>query len=106
MTDIKISDRYTRFADFYPYYLSEHQNTICKRLHFIGSACILILITVAIYRRQMLLLWAIPLIGYGFAWAGHFFFEKNKPATFKYPIYSLMGDWLMFWDILRGKIRF
>lgn len=106
MTDIQSSDRYTRFADFYPYYLSEHQNTTCKRLHFIGSACILILIAVAIYRQQMLLLWAIPLVGYGFAWVGHFFFEKNKPATFKYPVYSLMGDWLMFWDILRGKIRF
>jgi hypothetical protein len=51
-------------------------------------------------------LWAIPLLGYGFAWVGHFFFEKNKPATFKYPLYSLLGDWVMYKDTLTGKIRF
>lgn len=46
-----------------------------------------------------------PIIGYGFAWVGHFFFEKNRPATFKYPLYSLMGDFRMFWDILTGRVK-
>jgi hypothetical protein len=53
----------------------------------------------------MVWLWAIPLLGYGFAWVGHFFFEKNRPATFKYPFYSLLGDWVMYKDMLTGKIR-
>jgi len=58
----------------------------------------------AIYTANWPLLWFIPVIGYGFAWVGHFFFEKNRPATFKHPLYSLMGDWVMFKDILTGKI--
>lgn len=53
-----------------------------------------------------LLLMLVPIIGYGFAWVGHYFFEKNKPATFKYPVYSLICDWLMFKDTLTGKIKF
>lgn len=52
------------------------------------------------------LIWLLPVLGYGFAWAGHFFFEKNRPATFTYPLYSLLGDWVMFKDMLTGKIRF
>lgn len=98
--------RYTTFSEFYPYYLSEHENTTCRRLHFIGSACIIVVTLYALLAAKFLWLLSIPLIGYGFAWIGHFFFEKNRPATFSYPFYSLMGDWVMFWDILRGKIRF
>jgi hypothetical protein len=52
-----------------------------------------------------ILLWSLPLFGYGFAWVGHFFFEKNRPATFTYPIYSFIGDWVMYKDILTGKIK-
>jgi len=55
---------------------------------------------------DLVLLFLLPVIGYGFAWAGHFLFEKNKPATFIYPVYSLLGDWLMFKDILMGNIKF
>ncbi len=55
---------------------------------------------------DLVLLFLLPVIGYGFAWAGHFQFEKNKPATFIYPVYSLLGDWIMFKDILIGKIKF
>jgi hypothetical protein len=50
------------------------------------------------------LLWLIPVVGYGFAWVGHFFYEKNRPATFRHPLYSLLGDWVMFKDILIGKV--
>lgn len=56
--------------------------------------------------RSFALLWFIPVIGYGFAWLGHFIFEKNRPATFVYPLYSLLGDWVMFKDIVVGKIKF
>ncbi len=97
---------YASFKDFYPYYLGEHQNRTCRRLHFVGSALVLLLFLVALLRGQAALLWLLPVIGYGFAWVGHFFFEKNRPATFKHPLYSLMGDWVMFWQMLRGQIRF
>ncbi len=92
------------FQDFYPYYLSEHRNAACRRLHFIGSLLVLLIIGYVIVSQTWFLLWFIPLTGYGFAWIGHFFFEKNRPATFSHPLYSLMGDWVMFKDILSGKI--
>jgi hypothetical protein len=99
------TSKFSSFAEFYPYYLSEHQNLTCRRLHFVGSALILVLIAYAALSQQWVLLWFLPIIGYGFAWVGHFFFENNKPATFKYPLYSLLGDWVMFKDILLGNIK-
>ncbi len=100
------SDRQFRsFAEFYPFYLSEHQNDISRRLHYCGSFLVLLLIVIAIFSSGWWLL-ALPLVGYGFAWVGHFFFEKNRPATFKYPFYSLLGDWVMLKDMLTGRIRF
>ena len=97
--------RYQSFTEFYPFYLQEHQNTTCRRLHFIGSTCVLICLGYTLLTQQWLYLFALPVIGYGFAWVGHFFFEHNRPATFKYPVYSLIGDWVMFKDILSGKIN-
>lgn len=94
---------YRSFAEFYPYYLSEHSNTVCRRLHFTGSLLVVFTVLYAIFTGSWLVLLAVPFIGYGFAWVGHFFFEKNRPATFTYPLYSLMGDWQMFRDILSGK---
>lgn len=96
---------YTSFKSFYPYYLSEHANPTCRLLHFIGSCLVLALIAFALFSAQYIYLWLIPVIGYGFAWVGHFFYEHNRPATFKHPIYSLMGDWVMFKDILTGKLK-
>jgi hypothetical protein len=99
-------NQYKSFSEFYPFYLSQHENKICRRLHFVGSSLIILLITYVVVSRYFYLLWFIPVIGYGFAWLGHFIFEKNRPATFIYPIYSLMGDWVMFKDIAVGKIKF
>ncbi|WP_408607160.1 Mpo1-like protein [Colwellia chukchiensis] len=96
---------YQHFKDFYPFYLSQHQNKTCRRLHFIGSSLIIVMLVYIIINTAWLLLWTLPVIGYGFAWLGHFYFEKNKPATFRYPLYSLLGDWVMFKDILLGKIK-
>jgi hypothetical protein len=99
--------RFASFAEFYPYYLAEHRNRTCRRLHFAGSALVLgVILAVAIGRLPPLWLLSLPLIGYGFAWVGHFFFEHNRPATFRHPFYSLLGDWVMFRDMLVGKIRF
>jgi hypothetical protein len=101
----KTPSEFNSFAQFYPYYLSEHQNMTCRRLHFVGSTLILALLAFALVTEQWMLLWFIPVLGYGFAWVGHFFFEHNKPATFKYPFYSLLGDWIMFKDMLLGNIK-
>ncbi|OEY68070.1 DUF962 domain-containing protein [Marinobacter sp. X15-166B] len=97
---------FNNFAEFYPHYLEEHRNRTCRRLHFTGSALVLVVATYALLSGKLMLLWLLPIIGYGFAWAGHFWFERNRPATFKHPLYSLMGDWVMFKDMLLGKIRF
>ena len=99
-----MSERFGSFADFYPFYLAEHRNRTCRRLHFVGSALVLALVALAALTRNPWWLAAIPLAGYGCAWAGHFFFEHNRPATFTHPVYSLAGDWVMFKDILIGKI--
>ena len=97
--------QFNSFAEFYPYYLSEHDNPVCRTLHYIGSTLVLVLLTVAVVTSNYSLLWFLPIVGYGFAWVGHFFFEKNKPATFKYPVYSFIGDWVMFKDFLMGRFR-
>jgi hypothetical protein len=97
---------YRCFADFYPFYLSEHRNPTCRRLHFVGSALVVVLVVLAIVSRDPRWLVAAPIVGYGFAWVGHFAFERNRPATFKHPLYSLLGDWVMFRDILIGRIPF
>jgi len=95
---------YQSFKQFYPFYLTQHRNVVCRRLHFIGSLLVLLVLAMAILKQQPLLLLCMPLIGYGFAWIGHFIFEKNRPATFTYPLWSLMGDWKMFWQMLTGKL--
>lgn len=94
------------FADFYPFYLQEHSNATCRRLHFLGSSVgLLCLVMLLATGRPQYLLYGL-LAGYGFAWIGHFAFENNRPATFRHPLYSFVGDWVMFKDILVGRIRF
>ena len=100
-----MKDKITNFRAFYPYYLSEHQNTICKRLHFIGTLLVIILILYVFSSFDWILLLLLPVFGYGFAWAGNFLFEKNRPATFEHPLFSLLGDFVMFKDIIIGKIK-
>ena len=98
--------RYANFREFYPHYLAEHNDPRCRRLHFVGSLLVLLTILFAIAAREWLALLLVPFLGYGFAWIGHFFFEHNRPATFSYPLYSLLGDWVMFKDMLTGKVKF
>ncbi|CAM3906945.1 hypothetical protein CCOS865_03761 [Pseudomonas reidholzensis] len=97
--------QFRSFAEFYPYYLGEHSNPTCRRLHFVGTSLVIALLAYTIASGKWLLLLAVPVFGYGFAWVGHFFFEKNRPATFKHPWYSLVGDFAMFRDILLGKVN-
>ena len=97
---------FRNFKEFYPFYLSEHANRTSRRLHFIGSSMACILIVAALLTQRWWLLALALLQGYAFAWVGHFFFEHNKPATFRYPAFSLMGDWRLWWDILTGRLKF
>ena len=97
--------KYKSFKSFYPYYLTEHKNPVSRTLHFIGTLLVLICLVAGIITGRWVLFIIIPLCGYGFAWFGHFFFEKNKPATFKYPFYSLGSDFVMFWHILTGQLK-
>jgi len=100
-----VSD-FTSFSEFYPFYLAEHGNRVCRRLHFIGSSLVIAVVVLALATGQLRWLWLAPVAGYGFAWIGHYRFEKNRPATFKHPLYSLLGDWVMYGQMLRGKVLF
>lgn len=97
---------FSSFAQFYPYYLQEHSNRTCRRLHFVGTSLVIALAASAVVTGAWWMLWLLPVAGYGFAWLGHFGFEKNRPATFQHPFYSLWGDFVMYKDILTGKIPF
>ena len=96
-------ERYKTFKEFYPYYLSKHDNKYTKLLHFVGTS-FAIFFYVQFFRTFdfMFLIYSL-LAGYGFAWAAHFFVEHNKPATFTYPFYSFIGDHKMYIEILLGK---
>jgi hypothetical protein len=97
--------RYASFREFYPFYLNEHSDIQCRRMHFIGSTLVLAVIALALLTASAWWLLLAPVAGYGFAWIGHYVFEENRPATFTHPLYSLMGDWVMYWEILRGKVK-
>jgi hypothetical protein len=97
--------RYKTFREFYPFYLTEHVNPTSRRLHVIGTTLVIMLLVAAVVALDWRLVIAAPVVGYGFAWAGHFFFEKNKPATFKYPGFSLMGDFRLWYETVTGQRR-
>lgn len=96
---------YKTFWDFYPYYLTEHARPVNRALHFIGTGIVIGFFITAIVTKNAWWLLGMPLAGYGFAWVGHFGLEKNRPATFKYPFYSLGSDFVMFFHILTGQIE-
>lgn len=100
------SREFQDFNEFYPFYLEEHSNRTCRRLHFVGTTLVLLTLLYGVVSLNLWVLLLAPVFGYGFAWVGHFFFEHNKPATFIHPFYSLLGDWVMFKDMLTGKIAF
>lgn len=97
--------RFNSFQEFYPFYLSQHADLVCRRLHVLGSLLVLAALAAVVVSGQWRYLLLVPFLGYGFAWVGHFVFEKNKPATFTHPIYSFMGDWVMLYQVLTGKVR-
>jgi hypothetical protein len=93
------------FGDFYPYYLGEHANRTCRRLHFAGTNIAVALLIAAVVTQWWWFVVVALVQGYAFAWVGHCFFEHNRPATFKHPLFSLMGDWRLWWDMLCGRVK-
>jgi hypothetical protein len=96
--------KYQTLKDFYPYYLTEHADPTCRLFHYIGTTLILAIAVWTLISQNWLLLLLIPVVGYGFAWVGHFVFEKNKPATFQYPGFSLASDFIMYYHFLTGQV--
>ena len=99
------SQEFRSFTDFYPFYLSEHADRNCRRLHFVGTSGVIACVIAGIATGNGWWFLAALACGYGFAWLGHFFFEHNRPATFKYPFYSFIGDWVMYRDMWLGRVK-
>ena len=97
--------KYKDFKSFYPYYLTEHGDAKNRLLHFFGTLLFFVCLLAGIITGKWWLFLLIPFVGYGFAWVGHYFIEKNKPATFTYPLFSLASDFVMFWHIITGQIN-
>ncbi|MDJ1157175.1 DUF962 domain-containing protein [Chelatococcus sp. SYSU_G07232] len=95
---------FSSFKEFYPFYLREHANRTSRRLHVVGTVLGLALVIIGLGTGRLAYVLLGLVVAYGLAWIGHFFFEHNRPATFRHPVYSLMGDLAMASDILRGRI--
>ncbi len=95
--------RYASYEAFWPFYVSQHRNPINRRLHYIGTTLVLASLSAGVLASPG---WALvaPLAGYGFAWVGHFGFERNRPATFTYPLWSLRADFRMFRFMVAGRM--
>ena len=99
------SGRFASFADFWPFYLSQHSRRMTRALHFAGTNAAVVLMVMAAWRRNAWLLLVGLGVVYGLAWIGHFFVEHNRPATFRYPLWSFAGDWKMWALTWNGHLR-
>lgn len=94
------------FAEFYAFYLSEHRHPVSRALHYAGTWGSVLCLGVFFATGQLWWLAGSALSGYSFAWLGHFRFERNRPATFRHPFYSLASDFRMWWELNLGKLKF
>lgn len=100
-----MSERIRSFEEFWPYYVLEHENKLNRKLHFVGTTAAMAVVGTALIKRNPALIPLALVAGYGPAWVGHFFVEKNKPASFKYPLWSLLGDFKMWGKTIRGTMN-
>ena len=96
--------RYASFREFWPHYLREHAKPATRAYHYAGTSLVVLIAIVALVTRTWWLLAILPVAGYGFAWAAHAFVERNRPATFTYPSWSLLADFKMWWLWLTGRL--
>jgi hypothetical protein len=102
--DAMTSGRIQSFEEFWPFYIGEHRLPLVRALHYLGTSMGTLTMVLAVLRGP---LWLAPIalvLGYGPAWVGHFFIEQNKPASFKYPLWSLRADYKMLWLAARGRM--
>jgi len=100
-----VPKRFTSFSDFYPVYLAMHDHPVNRGLHVVGNLLSLAALVIAVAAQSWPFLLAVPVIGNGFAWVGHYRFQRNRPGVFTYPLFGFLGSWVMTGDILRGKLR-
>lgn len=99
------TNRFTSFDEFWPYYLQEHAKPRTRALHYVGTTLVFLVAAYAVFSGNLWWLLAMPVAGYFFAWLAHFTVEKNRPATFTYPGWSLMADFKMYFMWLGGKLH-
>lgn len=99
-----MSDRKATYAEFWPFYLQEHAKPATRNLHYMGTALVIAIAVFALLTQQWLLLLAMPVAGYFFAWVSHAFVERNRPATFTHPLWSLISDFRMFFYWASGRL--
>jgi len=95
-----MSKKFRSLNEFYPFYLTEHMDKTCRGFHFIGTSLVIVLFIAGLITGSWWYFALLPVAGYGFAWIGHFAFEKNRPAAFQYPLYSLASDFIMYWHTI------
>jgi hypothetical protein len=99
-----LAKRFNSFVEFYPVYLAMHDHPINRGLHVVGNLLALATLVFAVVARSWPLLLAVPLLGNGFAWVGHYRFQRNRPGVFTYPFYGCLGSWVMTWEVLLGRL--
>ena len=103
-TETRLLSFQMNLNQYYEHYVNLHQNPKCRLLHFLGQIATILFLIFIIYKKFWLMILIVPFIVYPFAWSGHYFFEKNKPAAFSNPIYAKISDWIMFKEILLGRL--
>jgi hypothetical protein len=100
-----MTEKFGSFREFWPFYLREHSRPMTRALHYIGTTLVVLIALAALFAGEWWILLAMPLAGYFFAWIAHFRVERNRPATFTYPLWSLAADFRMWWFWLTGRLK-